>query len=150
MARGTGVYALLLALDKEATIAVGRLGTFLFPAGYYLYIGSARGGLSQRVRRHLKQEKKLRWHIDYLRQWADVIEVWYSLSEECSECSWSQAAATMPQAQIPSPGFGSSDCRCCSHLTYYPSPPSFDLFGHKLGDDGLTEIHRLSSGYQAL
>jgi Uri superfamily endonuclease len=147
---GTGTYALLLALDKEAAIAVGKLGTFSFPAGYYLYIGSARGGLSHRLRRHLQQEKKLRWHIDYLRQWADVIAVWYSLAEESLECSWAQAAAAMPQAQIPSPGFGSSDCRCRSHLIHYPSPPSFDFFGHKLGDDRLTEIRRSSAGYRAL
>ena len=58
MAREAGTYALLLALGKEATITVGKLGTFLFPAGYYLYIGSARGGLLHRVRRHLQQEKK--------------------------------------------------------------------------------------------
>lgn len=145
-----GTYALLLALDEEATIAVGKLGTFLFPAGYYLYIGSARGGLFHRLRRHLERRKKLRWHIDYLRQWANVIEVWYLFSEESLECSWAQAAAAMPQAQIPIPGFGSSDCRCRSHLLYYPSPPSFALFRDKLGDDRITEIRRSSVGYQPL
>lgn len=145
-----GTYALLLALDEVATIAVGKLGTFLFPAGYYLYIGSAGGGLFHRLRRHLEQRKGLRWHIDYLRQWADVIEVWYLPSEESMECSWAQAAAAMPRAQIPIPGFGSSDCRCCSHLLCYPSPPSFELFRDKLGDDRITEIRRSSVGYRSL
>lgn len=150
MNREKGTYALLLALDEQATITVGKLGTFLFPAGYYLYIGSAGGGLFHRLRRHLEQGKRLHWHIDYLRQWADVIEVWYLLSEESLECSWAQAATAMPQAQISIPGFGSSDCRCRSHLLYYPSPPSFELFRDKLEDDRIIKTRRSPVGYQSL
>ena len=41
MKREKGSYVLLIALDKDATVAVGKLGTFSFPAGYYLYVGSA-------------------------------------------------------------------------------------------------------------
>lgn len=131
-----GTYALLLALEKETSIAVGRLGTFTFPRGYYIYVGSAQGGLYARVKRHLKGEKRLRWHIDYLLESARVVEVWYALEDESQECFWRQVAQEMPQSEIPAPGFGSSDCRCPSHLIYFPSRPSFQLFRHRLKDKG--------------
>lgn len=123
-----GTYALLLCLDRETNISVGRLGLFSFPAGYYLYFGSALGGLFPRLRRHLDRDKRPRWHIDYLRRYSQVIEVWYVLSGEHLECAWCQIAAAMPQAQSVIPGFGSSDCRCRSHLLYFPSPPTFEVF----------------------
>jgi len=153
MAQERGTYALLLVLPDETAITVGRLGAVAFPAGYYLYIGSGHSGLFQRVWRHLQPEKKLRWHIDYLRPWADVIEVWYLISEQALECLWARAALAMPQARIPLPGFGSSDCRCRSHLVYYHSPPAFELFHDKLGPHrggGVTEMHRLFLSCQSL
>ena len=131
-----GTYALLLALEKEAPIAVGRLGTFTFPAGYYLYLGSAQGGLDARVKRHLRREKRLRWHIDYLLEHAEVVEVWYALGNESQECLWCQVAREMPQAEIPALGFGSSDCRCPSHLVYFSFLPSCQLFQRRLGAKG--------------
>lgn len=131
-----GTYALLLALEKEASIAVGRLGTFTFPRGYYIYVGSAQGGLDARVKRHLKSEKRLRWHIDYLLESARVVEVWYALGGESQECLWCQVAQEMPRSEIPVPGFGSSDCRCPSHLIYFPSRPSLQLFQRRLKDKG--------------
>lgn len=137
MKRGT--YALVLSLESERKIAVGKLGRFIFPAGYYIYVGSARGGISQRVQRHLRgggegSGKKLRWHIDYLIQQAKVIEVWYT--EDSQECLWASTASEMNQGQILISGFGSSDCRCPSHLIYFPLLPSFDVFQQMLGGQG--------------
>ena len=131
-----GTYALLLAIEEEVPIAVGRLGTFTFPAGYYIYLGSAQGGLGARVKRHLRREKRLRWHIDYLLEHAEVVEVWYAQGDESQECLWCRASREMPQAEIPALGFGSSDCRCPSHLIYFFSRPSFQLFKRKLGAKG--------------
>ena len=70
-----GTYAFLLCLDRETNISVGRLGLFSLPAGYYLYFGSTLGGLFPRLRRHLDRDKRVRWHIDYLRRYSQVIEV---------------------------------------------------------------------------
>ena len=131
-----GTYALLIALGKETPIAVGRLGLFTFPPGYYIYVGSALGSLYPRVKRHLKGEKKRRWHIDYLLEFAQVVEVWYALGEESQECLWCQIAHEMPQGEIPAKGFGSSDCRCPSHLFRFPTAPSFALFRERLGERG--------------
>ena len=136
MAVQKGTYALVIALEGEVTIAVGRLGHFAFPRGYYLYAGSARGGLAQRVGRHLRREKRLRWHIDYLLERAEVVEVWYAPGDERRECLWAAAARDMPQARIIAPGFGSSDCRCPSHLLFFPRQPSFTLFRQRLGEEG--------------
>ena len=132
-----GTYALILALDEDTPVSVGKLGAFSFPAGHYLYVGSALGGLFPRLNRHIRGGRKLHWHIDYLRKAARVIEAWYLISCERLECSWSQAAAGMPRAQSPVVGFGSTDCGCHSHLVYFPLKPSFNAFRRRLGEEGL-------------
>ena len=140
MARDPGTYALVLALPVESRLQVGKLGTCLFPAGYYLYLGSALGGLAGRLGRHLRRDKKPRWHIDYLLPHCNLVEVWHVMSEERLECLWRQAAQAMPGARILAPGFGSSDCRCPSHLIYLPTPPAFDLFRSNSGNEALRQM----------
>jgi len=132
-----GTYALLITLSGETTISVGRLGRFAFPPGYYIYVGSAQGSLYPRVKRHLRTEKRLHWHIDYLLEFAQVVEVWYATGVESQECLWCQIAREMPRGETPARGFGSSDCRCRSHLIRFPTPPSFALFRERLGERGL-------------
>ncbi len=136
MANVKGTYALVLALDQETDIAVGRLGTFSFPSGHYLYVGSALGGLFPRVRRHVRGGRKIHWHIDYLRQRARLVEVWCLVSDERRECSWYRAATKMPHAGMPVAGFGSSGCGCDAHLLYFASMPSLETFRRKLGESG--------------
>ncbi|MCH7739573.1 MAG: GIY-YIG nuclease family protein [Chloroflexi bacterium] len=117
--RGPGTYMLVLRLPKRRRLAVGRLGDFEFPAGYYLYAGSAQGGLRGRVLRHLRADKKRHWHIDYLNSGASgatVIEVWWLAGQKRLECEWAAAARRLPGASAPAPGFGASDCGCSSHL----------------------------------
>ena len=70
-----GCYQLHLLLSSPASIRVGSLGDFAFPSGRYIYTGSAMNGLAARVARHLRRDKKRHWHIDYLRQYAEVIQV---------------------------------------------------------------------------
>lgn len=127
-----GVYALVLHLEKELSITVGKLGTFLFPSGYYVYCGSALNGLSGRIKHHLRRSKRPHWHIDYLLQSADVVDIWYARAGQNRECSWCEAIGTMPNARIIIPGFGSSDCSCTAHLIYFTSQPSFDKFHETL------------------
>ena len=64
--RDPGCYQLLMRLEKSVKIRVGKLGEFQFPAGWYVYTGSAKNGVKARVMRHLRSNKKKRWHIDYL------------------------------------------------------------------------------------
>ena len=106
-------YQLFIRVARPVTIGVGRLGEFRFAAGDYIYSGSARRGLRARVNRHLRSEKKLRWHIDYLLAAAEV-EITRVRISTLNEC---QLVADSGGAVVVS-GFGSSDCRqgCGSHL----------------------------------
>ena len=64
-----GTYALILHCPSDRPMAVGRLGVITFEKGYFIYIGSAfgAGGVLARVKRHCRTDKRLRWHIDYVR-----------------------------------------------------------------------------------
>jgi Uri superfamily endonuclease len=60
-----GSYVLLIELEQDSNIKVGALGKIHFSKGHYVYVGSAMNGIEGRVRRHLRDEKKTRWHVDY-------------------------------------------------------------------------------------
>ncbi len=115
-----GTYALFLQLDHDTPITVGRLGTFHFPAGYYIYVGSAlgSGGLSARLARHYRQHKRLHWHIDYLLAHARIVGVETETSGKRLECAWAQKWLDTPGAQEIALHFGASDCVCSTHLIY--------------------------------
>jgi Uri superfamily endonuclease len=108
-------YQLRINVEKPVRIRVGRLGFFLFPAGQYIYTGSAKRNLEARIARHLRKEKALRWHIDWLLSASGVRVATVKRSSE-SECTLNQKVGGM----VVVPGFGASDCRngCDSHLHY--------------------------------
>lgn len=126
----SGSYALWLSLPHMRWITVGRLGTFRFPAGDYVYLGSAYGpgGLRARVGHHLRLAAKPHWHLDWLRPYGTISAVWYSLAAGDLECAWSQALARLPEASVPAPGFGAADCAhgCPAHLVAFPLSFNWD------------------------
>src|SRR3989338_9080093 len=75
LARVKGSYVLILQLAETKRLTVGKLGTFAFPTGLYLYFGSALNGLRSRIQRHLRKHKKSHWHVDALTAQAAVVEV---------------------------------------------------------------------------
>lgn len=109
-----GCYFLLLQLPTAERLTVGRLGERLFPAGYYIYVGSARRGLTQRLARHLRRRKKLFWHIDYLRGTAARCVAIPVRTADDLEHDLAKAMQRIADWQVP--GFGCSDCTCTSHL----------------------------------
>jgi len=111
----TGAYLLLLHLDRPREVAVGALGTLPFDAATYVYVGSAMGGLEQRVARHLRDDKRPRWHIDRLLAAADRAEALLLPSPVRVECELAALVATLPDTAAVR-GFGCSDCRCEAHL----------------------------------
>lgn len=115
-----GSYALRLALEHPVQLVIGRLGCFDFPAGAYLYLGSAHGpgGLRARLCHHTRLHERPHWHLDWLRPHAHLVGGWYAQSSADLECAWSQAILTLPGVKTPAPGFGSADCRqgCPAHL----------------------------------
>jgi Uri superfamily endonuclease len=110
-----GSYILLIELATKKDIFVGKLGNISFPKATYAYVGSAMNGLRARLARHLRREKKLHWHIDYLLKEAEVEEIILCQGDDRVECSLAQALAGELQSV---PGFGSSDCKCRSHLYF--------------------------------
>ena len=112
-----GTYCIQLYCPQQAQIQVGKLGSFSFAAGYYLYIGSAfgPGGVHARLKHHCRLSLKPHWHLDYLRRYADVENAWY-VADQRSEHRWSECLEAVEDLHIPVEAFGSSDCSCKSHL----------------------------------
>lgn len=121
-----GSYLLVLELERTTTLHIGRLGCYVMPAGWYIYSGSAMGGLAQRVGRHLRASAVRRWHLDYLRAEAAIREVRLFPGRRKRECDLAQAVLALPQASLAVPGFGASDCRCRGHLAYFPVRPALE------------------------
>lgn len=109
-----GIYVLVMGLPSLADIEIGALGLICFRAGTYAYVGSAMNGLRQRVARHLHDDKRMHWHIDYFLREATVRQVWYALEGQ-PEC---EVAAALEASFDTTPGFGCSDCACASHLFF--------------------------------
>lgn len=112
-------YQLMIEVAAPVRIAIGRLGSYDFPAGRYVYTGSAKGGVDARLRRHLRRDKRLHWHVDYLLA-APGVSVVATHRSAAGECALNQRTA----GRILVPGFGASDCRagCGRHLKWQGSP----------------------------
>jgi Uri superfamily endonuclease len=115
-----GIYVMILKLDTETVIKVGKLGKFRFKKGYYAYIGSALGaGGFKRVTRHFNvasgKNMTRKWHIDHLLPCSEVVCAVLIPTEESIECS---VASAVGEFYTGIPGFGSSDCSCHAHLFF--------------------------------
>lgn len=106
-------YRLHIHVAQDLDIRIGALGRQCIPAGHYCYTGSARRNLEARIQRHLRADKVLRWHIDYLLTQPGVVVMAIERSP-LAECIWHQQLI----GESPIAGFGASDCRagCGSHL----------------------------------
>ena len=115
-----GIYVLILRLETDLDLAIGKLGIINFKSGYYYYIGSALGtGGFKRVTRHFNvaygKNLTRKWHIDYLLVHSDVICALLLPTDEALEC---RVAKELMEYLDIIPGFGCSDCRCKSHLFF--------------------------------
>lgn len=110
-----GIYVLIIRVDKDVKVNVGAKGRLAFKKGLYAYVGSAQNSLEKRVNRHLRKEKHVFWHIDYLLadDAAKVTEVFYKQANKIEECT---TARLIGERGEPIKGFGASDCGCKSHL----------------------------------
>ena len=110
-----GIYVLIIRLNNDAVLRIGALGEVPLMAGVYAYVGSAQTNLEQRVKRHLRKDKRLFWHIDYLldSDHAKVIKIFYRQADKRGECMVANEICAKGE---PVNGFGCSDCNCISHL----------------------------------
>ncbi|MCF6147131.1 MAG: GIY-YIG nuclease family protein [Candidatus Kuenenia sp.] len=126
-----GIYCLVITLLKAQKIQIGKLGTFHFPIGYYVYAGSAQNNLNLRIERHLRQIKKSRWHIDYLLHHGQIITIYSYTGGKNLECVLGRKIGALQEAIMPVKGFGSSDCSCISHLYFFKKNPGSAIFSLK-------------------
>jgi Uri superfamily endonuclease len=110
-----GSYILLIELNKNKEIKIGKFGNIQFNKGFYFYIGSALNGLENRLNRHFKVDKKNHWHIDYLLKYGKIINAYYKESNFREECN---IVKKFENKFLSIPDFGCSDCKCKSHLFY--------------------------------
>jgi Uri superfamily endonuclease len=124
-----GTYVLLLEILEPLRLTVGQMATIEWPPGRYAYVGSAHGpgGLYARIRRHLKRDKRVTWHIDAVTNACSPTQVLYVLDSHRLECQWAQQLLALDGSRTPVAGFGSSDCHngCPSH--FIKLPPAFDI-----------------------
>ena len=108
-------YQIHINLKKNIEITIGKLGTFVFPRGLYVYTGSAKKNIDKRIKRHFSHNKNLFWHIDYFLANKDT-EIIKIEKKNIFECDLNK----MTKGRIIVNCFGSSDCRknCKSHLIY--------------------------------
>jgi len=115
MSMTKGIYILVVSVSKDINVNVGALDSVKFEKGVYAYVGSAQNNLEKRIERHLRKTKQKFWHIDYLLDDANVkvLKVFYENAGKSEEC---KVANKIGERCVPTKGFGSSDCKCKSHL----------------------------------
>ncbi len=120
--KNPGVYTMILQVKENLSLRIGSLGQIDLGAGKYLYTGSAlgSGGLDSRLARHLRKEKRVFWHIDYLtvNRYAAVRGLVKARCLRRMECSVNSMLLSQLSV-MPIPRFGSSDCgKCSGHLLW--------------------------------
>lgn len=129
-----GTYTLIFFSSIDKPVKIGKLGTLFLKSGFYVYVGSAfgPGGLKARIMHHFNHSSRPHWHLDYLSPVLDACEIWYTCDQTPREHQWATIHSQTRGALMPLPGFGSSDCRCRSHLFFYKSKPSGNYFRRKI------------------
>ncbi len=117
-----GIYVLILKLDQESDIQIGKLGKLHLRKGFYAYTGSALGtGGFKRVERHFNvatgENPTRKWHIDYLLPKSKIVCAILLPTEVPIECKLARNIRKISGITII-PGFGCTDCSCETHLFY--------------------------------
>ena len=130
---------MVIKISEDLKIRVGRLGEVSFKEGDYIYIGSAKGCLEARLRRHLRKDKKIYWHIDYLlkNKKTKILQIW--IIDKKMECQTAEVFCQDTTTEIIKKGFGSSDCKCVSHLFYIKNKERTEKILKEIGFSRRTE-----------
>ena len=119
---GKGTYSLILELERDQYIEIGKLGKFYSKKGIMYTMAAHLADLKGQY--HLKKIKR-KWHIDYLLDNSKIIKIFLSEVEKNYEHEISKSLSNSPNAEVLARGFGSSDCKdgCPSHLIYFSENP---------------------------
>ncbi len=125
----TGSYLIILYNNKQKKIKTGSLGVLKFQKGYYVYVGSGMNNVFKRIARHRQKGTKKQWHIDYIKEEMKITADIPIVRNDNIECILPDMLISCEG--IPVKNFGSSDCKCESHLYYFSSNP---METHKFWD----------------
>ena len=105
-------YVLVIEKRVSSSVQIGPK-RIVMESGVYLYVGSAKKGLEQRLARHMKKRKKCFWHIDYItsRRDTNVMAIYLSPYSECETLTAVNQLGSLFGRKL-----GSSDCKCPSHF----------------------------------
>ena len=119
----SGAYELHILVTDHVTIRLSRrTGKVGLPPGCYVYFGSAKSGVHERIAHHRAVDRGERrgrhWHVDRLLELPAVRitrAVAHAGADECELCLKRKRRGRF---SVPVKGFGSTDCRagCGSHL----------------------------------
>ncbi len=119
------LYVVITYVPRRTAVTVGALGRQTFERGWFAYVGSALVARDARVARHLRADKPLRWHADYLLAIYPGRRAWL-LDISLNECALVDFLAGQTGAQRAVAGFGAGDCHCAGHLLHLPHGTSLD------------------------
>ncbi|MGK9367713.1 GIY-YIG nuclease family protein [Melioribacter sp. Ez-97] len=126
----SGIYLLEIVVPDDFYTEIKKYEGRKFPKGFYYYAGSAQKNMRKRLERHLKKNKNIYWHIDYLTSRFNIGKIFYF--NNCGKEFECDLVADLIEkfGLIPAaPGFGNSDCnRCDSHLLYSEAPLDYSHF----------------------
>ena len=113
-----GLYTLVIHIPKDMVIKIGSLGNIKLSKGYYAYIGSGGASILKRVGRHFMQEKRVKWHIDYVTVVVKPLKAYILIDPPMDESSLAEYLGGYFRHIH---GFGASDSRYVSHFFYLGS-----------------------------
>jgi len=120
--RNQGAYLLVLYNPETNIFEIGALGRIRFQRGYYVYAGSAQKNLDQRIKRHRRKNKTIRWHIDYIiPSKMSIIKIYKIRIIVRKETELAEKMLMISDDHIVA--FGSGDSPVSSHLVYFKSNP---------------------------
>lgn len=144
--KDSGFYILLIRLRTTSQISIGAKREASFSSGWYIYCGSSANSLTKRVLRHASSEKKKHWHIDYLLEAATLNKIWIipdvdyelrnnthafsSSTDSPFECALSEQISSIEEGKKFFKGFGSGDCSCSGHLSFFKNNPEKRIVEH--------------------
>ncbi len=128
----SGVYLLEIFASKPFTTNIAKYKGELFPKGYYYYSGSAQKNLPHRLKRHIRKDKIVHWHIDHITSLKEAnisnIFIFENRGKDI-ECELVQVLLKDFNTKIIANGFGNGDCHTCqTHLLYKSSKINHNHF----------------------
>jgi sugar fermentation stimulation protein A len=117
-----GSYLVIFYNHRPFKKVIGSLGEREFKKGYYVYVGSAMQALDKRIKRHLRKNKKIRWHLDHISPGCMKMEKVYPIRRR-DRVEEALARCLLEICDGYVMGFGASDSGLPSHFFYFSDRP---------------------------